>query len=100
MEVRDAVIVVTAAASGIGKALAERFAADGARGVVLADLDRDATEVAANGIEGSALAVQCDVSDPGAGGRPARSGDDEVRANRSVLCECGGRDRGGRWDPG
>ncbi len=61
------IAVVTGAASGIGLALAERFAAAGMR-VVLADLDETALEaaagrVAARGVE--ALAVPADVSDEG-----------------------------------
>jgi NAD(P)-dependent dehydrogenase (short-subunit alcohol dehydrogenase family) len=53
--------VVTGAASGIGAALARRFAAEGARGVVVADVQRDALEVVARD-SGDALAVQCDVT--------------------------------------
>jgi NAD(P)-dependent dehydrogenase (short-subunit alcohol dehydrogenase family) len=52
-------IVITGAASGIGRACAARFAEAGAR-VVIADLDGDAAQAAAAEIEG-ALAVRADV---------------------------------------
>ena len=38
---RDAVVLITGAASGIGKAAATRLAQDGARKLILADLDED-----------------------------------------------------------
>lgn len=44
MQVRGAVAVVTGAAGGIGAALARRFAAEGASGLLLADLDAAAVE--------------------------------------------------------
>ncbi|MFC5906179.1 SDR family NAD(P)-dependent oxidoreductase [Streptacidiphilus monticola] len=44
MEIAGAVVVVTGAAGGIGAALARRFAAEGARGLLLADLDGERVE--------------------------------------------------------
>jgi NAD(P)-dependent dehydrogenase (short-subunit alcohol dehydrogenase family) len=62
MEIRDKVVVVTGGASGIGAALAERFAREGARGVVVADLNLERAEGVAGGIGAAAIAVRCDVS--------------------------------------
>ncbi len=63
-EFRDKVAVVTGAASGIGKALAFRFAQEGMR-VVLADLRVSALEATASELQASGahvLAVPTDVS--------------------------------------
>jgi NAD(P)-dependent dehydrogenase (short-subunit alcohol dehydrogenase family) len=63
VDVAGKVVVVTGGASGIGRALAERFADDGAKGVVVADLDQEgATDVATD--LGNAIAIGCDVADP------------------------------------
>jgi len=64
MELRDKVAVVTGGASGIGRAMAMRFADEGARGVVVADLDGAGAEQVAREIGDPALAVACDVADP------------------------------------
>ena len=53
-------VVVTGAASGIGEALAGRFAAEGAH-LVIADVQEDALRTVARPIE--AFPVRCDVSD-------------------------------------
>ncbi|MEW5862154.1 MAG: SDR family oxidoreductase [Pseudomonadota bacterium] len=60
MKIAGRICVVTGAASGIGAALARRFAAEGARGVVCADLDEAGARAVAS--ETGGLALRCDVS--------------------------------------
>lgn len=60
MEIEGRIIVVTGAASGIGRALAQRFHADGAKQVVCADLNEAGAQETADGIGGVAMAA--DVS--------------------------------------
>jgi len=59
MKLKDKVVVVTGGGNGIGRALCRRFAAEGARGVVVADVEREAAEVVATEIGG--IAVETDV---------------------------------------
>ena len=64
MQLAEKVAVVTGGAAGIGRALALRFAAEGAAGVVVADLDQAGAEAVAAEIGEGALAFACDVADP------------------------------------
>ena len=57
------VAVVTGAANGIGKGVAERLAREGAK-VVLGDVEADAGREVAEAIDG--VFLECDVSDPAA----------------------------------
>jgi NAD(P)-dependent dehydrogenase (short-subunit alcohol dehydrogenase family) len=67
MELADKTAVITGAAAGIGRAMAVRFAQEGARGVVVSDIDGDGAVRVAAEIDaerpGSAIAVPCDVAD-------------------------------------
>jgi len=60
MKLTDKVVVVTGAASGIGRALCERFHREGARAVAAADIDVSGAQRVAQAIGG--LAVACDVA--------------------------------------
>ncbi len=57
MQVADKVVVVTGGANGIGKALCERFHRDGARVVVVADLEAENAKVVADSIGGESYGV-------------------------------------------
>ncbi len=61
MEIQGKIAVVTGAASGIGKALVERFHADGAAHVVVVDRDEAGVMAVAESIGGTGVAL--DVTD-------------------------------------
>lgn len=60
MQVKDKVVVVTGGASGIGRAMAKRFIDEGAKQVVIADINAD--NLYAVGEEIGARAIKTDVS--------------------------------------
>ena len=66
MDIQDKVAVISGGASGIGTGLAERFAAEGARGIVVADINLPQAEAVARTINADgrerAVALRCDVS--------------------------------------
>lgn len=62
MNVKDKVAIITGGASGIGAAMARRFAAEGAAGVVVADLFGDRAAAVAKELGVNGLGIGCDVS--------------------------------------
>lgn len=61
MNVKDKIILVTGGAHGIGKALCERFASEGAQKIYVADIDFENAERVAQSVNGKAFRL--DVSD-------------------------------------
>ena len=80
MRLEGKTAIVTGAASGFGRAIARRFAAEGAR-VAIVDLNADGAREVAEEIGAAATAVTCDVSraaDVGAAVDAARTAFDRI----------------------
>lgn len=60
MEIKDKVAIITGGASGIGRAMASRFIAEGAKQVIIADLQEE--KLAAVAEELGAIAIKTDVA--------------------------------------
>lgn len=60
MELKDKIVVVTGGGGGIGRALARRFKQEGAKALVVADIDGDTASDVAQEVGG--LGIQADVS--------------------------------------
>jgi NAD(P)-dependent dehydrogenase (short-subunit alcohol dehydrogenase family) len=63
MDLADKHVVVTGGANGIGRALCRRFAAEGARAVVVADMDGGGATAVADEIGGTAVRLDVSVED-------------------------------------
>lgn len=61
MRLKDKVAIVTGAASGFGRGIAELFAAEGAR-VVVADINGEGAQTVAAGLHGGAIATATNVT--------------------------------------
>ena len=64
MQIKGKIVVVTGAASGIGKALCGRFAMEGASAVVVSDIDQPGIDATVSDLASktNAVGIRCDVS--------------------------------------
>jgi acetoin reductase-like protein len=62
MKLNDKVAIITGAARGIGKAIAERYAKEGAK-LVIADLNEQGAKAVASALKPNAVGIKLDVTD-------------------------------------
>jgi NAD(P)-dependent dehydrogenase (short-subunit alcohol dehydrogenase family) len=97
MQVRDTVVMVTGAASGIGAAMAAEFRASGAAAVVVADRDAEGAHRVAAAIDGDAIVL--DVTDEQATADVIAS-IESTHGRLDILCCNAGIATGGSVDAG
>ena len=95
MKVEGKIAVITGAASGIGRALARRFKAEGAKALAIADMQGDALQAVADEI--GALAMVTDVSREGdiqalVAKTEAELGPIDIFCSNAGICWLGGDD--------
>ncbi len=95
MKVEGKIAVITGAASGIGRALARRFKAEGAKALAIADMQGDALQTVADEI--GALAMVTDVSREGdiqalVAKTEAELGPIDIFCSNAGICWLGGDD--------
>lgn len=90
MELKDKIAVVTGGASGIGEALCRRFHQEGAKGVVVVDMDEEGTRRVAEEIGG--IAMTADVSNESDIQRVVRDTEEQLGpidlfcSNAGIIC--------------
>lgn len=90
MELKDKIAVVTGGASGIGEALCRRFHQEGAKGIVVVDMDKEGTQRVADEVGG--IAMIADVSNEADIQRIVRDTEEQLGpidlfcSNAGILC--------------
>src|SRR6476469_3083070 len=101
MELRDKHVVVTGGGNGIGRALCRRFATEGARAIVVADLDADGAKAVAQEVGGTAVgldvSVEQQVVDLVEGATNANGPIDLFCANAGIITAGGLDDSNETW---
>ena len=93
MDVKDRIVVVTGAAGGIGRALAQRFAQAGAKTVVCVDIDEEGAKRTAEEVGG--VGLRLDVADEAATGALIEKVETEIGPIDLYCCNAGISMRGG-----